>query len=108
MAGSYPPCRALNQVLGDCRKSSNGSDFNYATVAWSASATAVIMAEVPCDSLWGGIMCQVEAYELDIGTGRIVARIDAREFKKKWQPSLAWNFRIPDPPEWEGALKQAQ
>lgn len=100
MAKAYPPCNAAHAETGFCEKEASGEDFNYATVAWSGPATAVIMAEVPCDSLWGGIMCEVNAYELDINTGHIVTRMNAQEFKSKWQPVLAWKFRIPDLPEW--------
>jgi hypothetical protein len=46
------------------------------------------------DLLW----CQVMAYELEVPTGRILKRIDAKHLKLSWQKSMGWNFRIPDPP----------
>lgn len=108
MARAYPPCRASRQFLGDCRQFADGADFNYATVAWASPATAIIMGEVPCDSIWGGIMCDVEAYEFDTTTQAISARMSAQQFQQKWQPSLAWKFRVPDPPIWDNSSKKAR
>jgi hypothetical protein len=70
-------------------------------VDWVADSSAiVVMAEVPCSGGYGGIMCQVQGYEPEIPTGKIRERMAPRECKKLWQKSMAWNFHIPDPPEY--------
>lgn len=105
MAATYPTCKAANADPVDCRRAASGKYFNYAVVAWSNPRTVVIMSEVPCSSSWGGIMCAVEAYQFDTATQMITARISPREFKRNWQPYLAWTFRIPDPPIWKPSDK---
>lgn len=64
------------------------------------ASTILVMAEIPCDSLFGGIACQVKGYELEVPTGRILRRLDPKELNFEWQKSMAWNFRIPDPPRY--------
>jgi len=81
-----------------CHQAEDGHLFNYATLAWLDNNTVVIMAEVPCSSSQGGIMCQVEGYEFNIETGEITSRMTARELKQKWQHALAFDLTIPDPP----------
>ena len=98
----FPPCRALHADPTVCEASQhNEEDFNFAAVAWADAHTLVLMSEVPCSSLWGGIMCQVMGYEVDLHSGNIVETMTARDFKQKWQHEMAWRFRIPDPPEWQ-------
>jgi hypothetical protein len=46
----------------------------------------------------GGIMCQVLGYEVDAKSGKILRRMEAKEFAKSWQHSMAWKFRIPERP----------
>ena len=58
------------------------------------------MGEVPCSGGYRGIMCQVMGYELDVPTGKIVRRMNAREFGEYWRKSIAWRFHVPDPPEY--------
>lgn len=75
MVRTFPPCKASNADPMACRRKESGEDFNYATVAWAGSTTVVVMAEVPCSSSQGGIMCQVEGYEFDTQTGNILRRM---------------------------------
>jgi hypothetical protein len=98
MASIYPPCEGESADEKICRNEQNGDQFNYATIAWADATTAVIMGEVPCSSSQGGMMCQVEGYEIDVRSGRILRRMTARELKRRWQSKLAWNLRIPDGP----------
>jgi len=105
MALLYPPCKALDALTDVCNADEDGVSFNYATVVWANPHTVVIMAEVPCSSSQGGIMCQVAGYELDTRTGRIANRMTARQLKQRWQSSLAFNLRIPTPPEWKKAAQ---
>jgi hypothetical protein len=100
MVRTFPPCRASNADRVICSREENGEDFNYATVAWATPTIAVVMAEVPCSSSQGGIMCQVEGYELDIQTGKILRRMNATQLKTAWQAKLAWQLKVPPPPEW--------
>jgi len=64
------------------------------------------MAEVPCSSSYGGIMCQVMGYEIEVPTGRILKRIDSKHLKSDWQPSMAFDFHVPDPPEYKKSNPQ--
>jgi len=80
--------------------STPADDINVSAVAWVTSSSILIVAEVPCDSNRGGIMCQVMGYELRVPEGRILKRISARDLKREWQKSMAWDFRIPDPPRY--------
>jgi len=106
MARTYPPCKAQGADKDTCRIEEDGASFNYASVAWTNPSTIVIMAEVPCSSSQGGIMCQVEGYELDTRTGQIVNRMTARQLKQRWQNSLAFNLRIPTPPFWKKSASE--
>jgi hypothetical protein len=55
------------------------------------------MAEVPSSSSYGGIMGQVEGYEIDSVSGRILKRLSATQFKTLWQSEMAFTMRIPEP-----------
>jgi hypothetical protein len=97
----FPPCRASHIGSSVCRRQLVDPFFNFAAIAWSDSHTLVVMSEVPCGSLWGGIMCQVMGYEVELPSGTIVNSMEAPEFKRRWQNEMPWKFEIPDPPEWE-------
>ena len=99
MVAIFPPCKAANRTEEDCKRIEQNLQYNMSGLAWTrGSAAIVVFAEVPCSSSYGGIMCQVEGYELDVATGRILRRLTAREMKKEWQKAAAWEIRIPDPP----------
>jgi hypothetical protein len=57
------------------------------------------MAEMNESSIVGGILSQVLGYEVEIPSGKILRRMEAKEFAELWQHSMAWKFEIPDPPE---------
>jgi hypothetical protein len=59
----------------------------------------VVMTEIPCSSRFGGIMCQILGYEIEVPSGEILRRMEPKEFERRWQHSMAWKFWIPDPPE---------
>lgn len=101
MLRTFPPCKARYADRKFCSTVNSVDDFNFAAVAWADPRTVVLMGEVPCSSLWGGIMCEVMGYEVDVQSGEIVQRMTAVEFKKRWQHVLAWRFHVPDPPEWQ-------
>ena len=76
MIATYPECEARNLEPDDCRRIECKSEFNMSAIAWTRAAKAVVVfAEVPCSSTYGGIMCQVMGYELEVATGRILARM---------------------------------
>lgn len=104
MALSFPPCEAANISDEQCAQM-EADPASYVSVVgldWiHGSAEMVVMAEVPCDSFWGGIMCQVLGYEIAVPSGKILRRMEPKEFAKRWQRSMAWRFRIPDPPEYK-------
>jgi hypothetical protein len=102
MVRLFPPCKAKFLDRETCQAIEREPDNNMSGIDWVADSSAiVVMAEVPCSGGHGGIMCQVQGYELEVPTWRIRKRMAAREFKRQWQPSMAWKFEIPDPPEYE-------
>lgn len=101
MIRRFPPCRALHADPTVCGASHDDEDFNFAAIAWADTHTLVLMSEVPCTSLWGGIMCQVMGYKVNLPGGNIVETMLARDFQRKWQHEMAWRFRVPEPPEWQ-------
>jgi len=101
MVKTFPPCKASRLDRNICLELEKNPDSNMTGIDWSGgSSTLVVMAQVPCSGGYGGIMCQVMGYELEVPTGKIVRRMSAGEFAKIWQKSMAWRFEIPDPPEY--------
>jgi len=100
MVRSFPPCKAAPPPISNCAEVAEDPDFaGVLAIDWNGdSARIVVIAEVTCSSSMGGIMCQVLGYELDARSGRILRRMEPKEFARSWQHSMAWKFRIPDPP----------
>ena len=73
-------------------------------LGWTEDSSAVyVFAEVPCSSSYGGIMCQVLGYELNVHSGRILKRLSAQQVKQEWAQFAAWDIRVPDPPKYGAA-----
>jgi hypothetical protein len=106
MLKSFPPCKSTGIDREDCERQEKNPFFNYAAIAWSNPNTLVVMSEIPCSSSRGIFMCQVVGYEIDVRTGHVLRRMDARQFKARWQHAMAWNFRIPESPESLTSTKQ--
>ncbi|HTS11450.1 MAG TPA: hypothetical protein VMH00_04975 [Candidatus Limnocylindrales bacterium] len=102
MVRSFPPCKAKDPPDGCAELARNPDDYiGMAGVDWvDGSSRIVVMAEVTCSSSMGGIMCQVNGYEIDVPSGKIERRMEAKEFGRRWQHSMAWKFNIPDPPDY--------
>lgn len=101
MVESFPPCKALNRDNKVCARIVRKPEYNMSGLGWSADSSAVyVFAEVPCSSLYGGIMCQVLGYELSVPAGRILKRLTPQDAKQKWGTLAAWEINIPDPPEY--------
>jgi len=103
MLASFPPCRATKADPDTCRELYSDSQYpNESGIDWSSGpAGLVVMAEVPCSSSYGGVMCQVKGYVVSVPEGKIVQTMNARELKDRWQGSMAFSMRIPDPPEYK-------
>ena len=102
MVTAYPPCKAAGLDSGECARLASEPEFNMSVIAWTRGSTAlVVFAEVPCSSTYGGIMCQVMGYELEVRTGRILVRIPPRELKRRYQSQMAWPMRIPERPSYK-------
>ncbi len=104
MARSFPPCRAVLISRDQCTQmaADPGSYLGVVGLDWiHGSSEMVVMAEVPCDTMWGGIMCQVLGYEIAVPSGKILRRMEPKEFAKEWQHSMAWKFRVPEPPKYK-------
>jgi hypothetical protein len=99
MVATFPPCKAANRSEEDCKRIERDPQFNMSGLAWTRGGSAVVViAEVPCSSSYGGIMCLVQGYELEVSTGRVLRRMASRELRKNWQSAMAWKMRIPEPP----------
>jgi hypothetical protein len=102
MVESFPPCKASNRDEKECATFARYPEYNMSGLGWSDDSSIVyVFAEVPCSSLYGGIMCQVLGYELSVPVGRILKRLSAQETKQEWGTLAAWEINIPDPPEYE-------
>jgi hypothetical protein len=103
MVKAFPPCRALNHDPEECKDMQTDSEYyNMSGIDWlEDSSGIVVMSEVPPTSRYGGIMGAVKGYELEVPSGKILRRLDAKQLKMKWQKSMSWKFRMPDPPEYE-------
>ncbi len=102
MVKTFPPCRARG-LLYDCEQltADPGSFINVSGVDWLPDSSAiVVMAEVMPSSRFGGIMGQVMGYVIEVPSGKILQRMNAQEFAKRWQHSLAFKFEDPGSPEY--------
>lgn len=96
MARAFPPCRAQGLSEADCKMIEQSADFNMSAITWTGGGSSlIVVGEIPCSSSFGGIMCQVMGYEIDVPTGRILRRMSARELKRRYQGEMAWDLRIP-------------
>ena len=99
MVATFPPCKAAYRDPEFCKALETSSYYNMSGLAWTRGSSAIaVFAEIPCSGSYGGIGCQVMGYEVAIPSGRILRRLTARETKKRWQSSMAWNMSIPGPP----------
>ena len=101
MVRSFSSCRAPN-ATDECRDIvKHPSDrIGVAAIDWGKdSSSIVVTAETNERTRVGGILGQVLGYEIEIPAGKILHRMEAKEFAERWQPSMAWEFDIPDPPE---------
>ncbi len=102
MVKSFPPCKALYLDQAACRKMEANPDYNLTAVDWADDSSAiVVMAQVPCTSNFGGIMCQVLGFELSVPSGKILKRMLPGEFKSTWQKSMVERLVIPEPPQYQ-------
>jgi hypothetical protein len=99
MVRTFPPCKVQALSRAACTRIEQAPEYNVSAITWTLGGRGVVVvAEIPCSSLYGGIMCQVMGYELEIPTGRIVRRMNARDLKRRYQGSMTWDLRIPEPP----------
>jgi hypothetical protein len=61
----------------------------------------VVLAQVPCTSSFGGIMCQALGYELEVPSGKILKRMEPSAFKADWQKSMVQRFIVPEKPQYQ-------
>jgi len=103
MARSFPPCEAVLISREQCTEMAADPDYlGVVALDWiHGSSEMVVMADVPCDTMWGGIMCQVLGYEIAVPSGKILRRMEPKEFAKEWQHSMAWKFRVPEAPKYK-------
>ena len=108
MVDAFPPCKAANHDK-DCSRIEGNPEYNMSGLGWSADSKAIfVFAEVPCSSSYGGIMCQVRGYEIDVASGQIRQRLSALQVKQQWQTMAAWNISVPDSPEYGVLLEDSR
>jgi len=98
-----PPCKAKNVAPRDCEfLLAHPETVNVVALDWTADSKGiVVMAEIPCYPRYGGIMCAILGYELDAAGGTILRRMQPQELAERWKGSIAWEFKVPDPPEFQ-------
>jgi hypothetical protein len=105
MVRSFPPCQAKD-AEDDCAELAADPDGFIGVVGldWiGTSSKMVVMAQVTCSSSMGGIDCQVLGYEIEVPSGKILRRMEPKEFARRWQHSMAWKFEDPGPAEFKEA-----
>jgi len=102
MVQSFPLCKATDAAPEDCASlAEHPEEINVAAIEWTRGASAVVvMAEMPCSSRFGGVMCQVKGYEIEASSGKILRAMEAKEFAHRWQRSMAFKFHVPEPAEY--------
>jgi hypothetical protein len=107
MVVSFPPCKAAQRDAKVCARIAKDPEYNVSGLEWmEGSESVIVMAEVPCSSFYGGIMCQVLGYRLQVPSGKILERMTAHELKRRWQKSMAWPMNIPDPASYGAPIQQ--
>ncbi len=102
MVKTYPPCKALYLDEASCRKLERDPGYNLTAIDWvDDSSVLVVLAQVPCTSNYGGIMCQAMGYEVEVPSGKILKRMTPAEFKAEWQKNMVQRFRIPELPQYQ-------
>jgi hypothetical protein len=95
----FPPCNAANISKEDCARIESNPEYNMSGLAWADGSSAIdVFAEVPCSSSYGGIMCQIQGYELSVPDGKILKRYTPSEMNDQWRAFMAWKMRVPDAP----------
>lgn len=105
MVHAFPPCKAAN--LGDdCKQIESNPEYNMSGLGFTPDSKAIfIFAEIPCSSSYGGIMCQIRGYEVDIASGQILQRLSPQQVKLHWQRMAMWDINLPDPPVYNSPTK---
>ncbi|MGC2111275.1 MAG: hypothetical protein WA655_17305 [Candidatus Korobacteraceae bacterium] len=102
MVKSFPPCKALYLDAASCRKMERNPGYNITAIDWKDDSSGIVlMIQVPCTSEYGGIMCQVMGYEVDVPSGNVVQRMQAAEFRKEWQKSMAQRMQVPEAAQYQ-------
>jgi hypothetical protein len=102
MVKSFPPCKAIYLDPASCRKIERDPGYNQTAIDWIEDSSAlVVIVDIPCTSNYGGIMCQTMGYEVEVPSGKILARMPAAEFRKKWQKSMEQRLQIPQAPQYQ-------
>jgi hypothetical protein len=106
MVRSFPPCQAKNADDNCAELAADHDYFGVVGLDWiGSSSKIVVMAQVTCSSSMGGIWCQILGYEIEVPSGKILRRMEPKEFAKRWQHSMAWKFQLPDPPEFKAEAR---
>lgn len=101
MLKTFPPCKAIYDQPA-CHKIERDPGYNITGIDWAKdSTTLVLMIQVPCTSNYGGIMCQLMGYEVDVPSGKIVKRMDAAAFRSEWQKQMAQRLELPEKPQYQ-------
>jgi hypothetical protein len=102
MVKTYPPCKALYLDAASCRKIERDPNYNLTAIDWVDDSSAlVVMAQVPCTSNYGGILCQAMGYQVEVPSGKILKRMEPAAFKAEWQKSMAQRFQIPEKAQYQ-------
>jgi hypothetical protein len=102
MVKTYPPCKALYLDAATCRNLERNPDYNLTAIDWVEDSSAMaLLAQIPCTSNFGGIMCQAMGYEVEVPSGKILKRMTPAEFKAAWQKSMVQRFRLPEPAQYQ-------
>lgn len=94
---SFPQCQ-IKKYWNDLptELAQHPESIDISAIDWDHGSSAIIvLAEVSCFSAPSGDSRHVLGYELDVSTGRILQRMEGREFAQRWQCSMARRIDLP-------------
>jgi len=84
-ARRYPPCLGETATCSARKLARDLSWINVAAIRWlDDSRKLLVVAQVPCSPAYGKNQCAYEGYEVEVPTGKILARYGKEAFAKKW------------------------
>jgi hypothetical protein len=84
-ARRFPPCLGETATCSTRKLARDLSWVNVAAIHWIGdSGKLLVVAQMPCSPAYGKNQCAHEGYEVEVPTGKILARYGKEAFAKRW------------------------